>query len=255
MAALDAREWRDLTLLSKQDVAPRTAVYRFALPAPDAVLGLPVGQHVSVQAPVDGRMVMRSYTPISSDADRGIVDLLVKAYPSGRVSKHIGALPVGATLAFRGPRGQMRYQRGYAQHMGMVAGGTGITPCLQIIRAALADPADTTRITLLYGNVHEADMLMRTELDALAAQHPAQLQVVYFLDAPPAGWAAGHTGSPAAAAPALLAAYLPPAADAGSKLLLCGPPPMLDALKPRLTDLGYAPPSIISKMHDQVFCF
>ena len=52
--------------------------YRFGLPSKDDVLGLPIGQHISVQAEISGKNIMRSYTPTSSDDDLGHFDLLVK---------------------------------------------------------------------------------------------------------------------------------------------------------------------------------
>jgi hypothetical protein len=52
--------------------------YRFALPHPSDVLGLPIGQHISVSAEINGKDVMRSYTPTSSDDDLGHFDLLIK---------------------------------------------------------------------------------------------------------------------------------------------------------------------------------
>ena len=52
--------------------------YRFALPRADDVLGLPIGQHVSVSAEINGKDIMRSYTPTSSDDDLGHFDLLIK---------------------------------------------------------------------------------------------------------------------------------------------------------------------------------
>lgn len=52
--------------------------YRFALPTPEATLGLPIGQHISVQAEIGGKQIMRSYTPTSSDDDKGHFDLLIK---------------------------------------------------------------------------------------------------------------------------------------------------------------------------------
>jgi ferredoxin-NADP reductase len=52
--------------------------YRFNLPRKDAVLGLPIGQHVSVMAEINGKQVSRSYTPTTSDEDRGHFDLLIK---------------------------------------------------------------------------------------------------------------------------------------------------------------------------------
>lgn len=52
--------------------------YRFALPHPEDVLGLPIGQHISIQAEINGKQIMRSYTPTSSDDDLGHFDLLIK---------------------------------------------------------------------------------------------------------------------------------------------------------------------------------
>ena len=52
--------------------------YRFKLPHPEDVLGLPTGQHIFVSAEINGKEVRRSYTPTSNDDDRGHFDLLVK---------------------------------------------------------------------------------------------------------------------------------------------------------------------------------
>ena len=42
------------------------------------MLGLPIGQHVSVSAEINGKDIMRSYTPTSSDDNLGHFDLLIK---------------------------------------------------------------------------------------------------------------------------------------------------------------------------------
>lgn len=60
--------------------------YRFKLPRVQDILGLPIGQHVSVSAEIDGKLVARSYTPVSSDNDQGHFDLLVKVRSEGSVS-------------------------------------------------------------------------------------------------------------------------------------------------------------------------
>lgn len=52
--------------------------YRFALPSRQHYLGLPIGQHIQIQKEINGKMVQRSYTPISSDDDVGYFDLMVK---------------------------------------------------------------------------------------------------------------------------------------------------------------------------------
>ena len=53
----------------------------------------------------------------------------------------------------------------------MIASGTGITPMLQIIRAALKNPADNTRLSLIYANINVEDILLKKELDDLVAAH------------------------------------------------------------------------------------
>lgn len=52
--------------------------YRFALPRASDSLGLPIGQHISVAAEINGKQVVRSYTPTTLDDDKGHFDLVVK---------------------------------------------------------------------------------------------------------------------------------------------------------------------------------
>ncbi|CCI47898.1 unnamed protein product [Albugo candida] len=53
----------------------------FALPSKNHVLGLPVDQHITLRyKQPDGKVAMRSYTPITSDDTLGYVDLVVKVY-------------------------------------------------------------------------------------------------------------------------------------------------------------------------------
>ena len=63
--------------------------YRFALPRPDDVLGLPIGQHISISAEIDGKEITRSYTPTSSDDDLGHFDLLIKVLPPPLSRTHL----------------------------------------------------------------------------------------------------------------------------------------------------------------------
>ena len=71
------------------------------------------------------------------------------------------------------------------KHVGMVAGGSGITPCLQVIREILNNPADKTKIHLLFANNTPADIILKDELEALAAKHPEKLKVEHVLGTAP----------------------------------------------------------------------
>ena len=69
----------------------------------------------------------------------------------------------------------------------MLAGGTGVTPMVQLARAILADPRDRTEVRLILANKTRGDIMLKEELDALAAAHP-QFSVVYTLDSPDEDW-------------------------------------------------------------------
>lgn len=67
-----------LPLIEKEIISHDTRKFRFGLPTPDHVLGLPIGQHVHLTAKIGEDAVIRSYTPVSSDDDHGYVDLVIK---------------------------------------------------------------------------------------------------------------------------------------------------------------------------------
>jgi cytochrome-b5 reductase len=72
--------------------------------------------------------------------------------------------------------------------IGMIGGGTGITPLFQVIRAICEDETDNTRVILLYGNRSEGDILLRKRMDHYARVASHKFSVFYVLDQPPAGW-------------------------------------------------------------------
>lgn len=171
--------------------------YRFSLPRPNDILGLPIGQHMSVAANIEGQSkeVVRSYTPISSDENPGYVDLMIKSYPTGNISKHVSKLQIGQTLKIKGPKGAMVYAPGMVRHFGMIAGGTGITPMLQIIRAIIRGRPrnggkDTTEVDLIFANVNLEDILLKDDLDTLAKEDD-RFRVHYVLNNPPEKWDGG----------------------------------------------------------------
>ncbi|KAI0669968.1 NADH-cytochrome b5 reductase [Trametes maxima] len=247
---LDPQVWKEFPLKQKIVISPNTAIYRFALPHPEDVLGLPIGQHVSVQAEINGKDIMRSYTPTSSDDDLGHFDLLIKAYEKGNISRYISLLKIGDKVRIKGPKGQFRYAPGLARELGMIAGGTGITPMLQIIRAALKNPLDRTKLSLIYANVNPEDILLKKELDELASKHSHRFRVFYVLNNPPPSW----DGGVGFVTKEHIEKQLPPT-DKDIKVLMCGPPPMITAMKKHLAELNYPAPRTVSKLEDQVFCF
>lgn len=152
---------------------------------------------MSVAAMIEGqpKEVVRSYTPISSDENPGYFDLLIKSYPTGNISKHMAQMKIGQTLKVKGPKGAMVYTPGLVRHFGMIAGGTGITPMLQIIKAIIRGRPrnggnDRTGVDLIFANVNPEDILLKDDLDKLAKEDDG-FRVHYVLNNPPATWDGG----------------------------------------------------------------
>lgn len=184
-------------MTEKTVVSHNVAIYRFGLPRPTDILGLPIGQHISLAATIQGqeKEVVRSYTPISSDEDKGHFDLMIKAYPQGNISAYVEGLRVGQTMKVKGPRGAMVYTPNMCRHIGMIAGGTGITPMLQVVKAIIRGRPrnggkDTTKVDLIFANVNPDDILLKEDLDKLDKEDD-NFNVYYVLNNPPENWTGG----------------------------------------------------------------
>lgn len=237
-------------LIEKTRVTHNSCIYRFGLPHATSRLGLPIGQHISIGAVINEKEVVRSYTPISTDDTLGYFDLLIKTYPNGNISRHVESKKIGETVEFRGPKGFFTYTPNMVESFGMIAGGTGISPMYQIITAVLDNPADKTKIHLLYANVTADDILLKAELDKFAADHPNKFHVHYVLNEAPANW----EGSVGFVTPEIIDKHLPKASE-NTNLLLCGPPPMVSAMKKAAVALEFPKAKPVSKLGDQVFVF
>lgn len=248
--ALKPSEYVKYALRKKEELAPGIFRFVFSLPNKHAVLGLPIGQHVAVRASIDDHTVVRSYTPVSNNRDLGRLELLVRVYPDGKIGNYLKNLSPGDQVDVRGPKGAMRYRKGLWKSIGMVGGGTGITPLYQIIRAICEDNGDNTQISLVYGNRSEGDMLLRQRLDHFAKVASHKFKLCYTLDEPPPEW----KGEKGRVTKQLLEEYMP-AAGENTKVLLCGPPGMVKGTKEQLVSLGFREPGAVAKMSDDIFCF
>jgi len=251
-----------LKLIEKIEQSHDTRLFRFALPSPEHCLGLPIGQHIYLSARINGSLVVRPYTPTTSDEDLGHMDLVVKVYMAnvhpkfpdgGKMTQYLENLPIGDTIDVRGPSGLLIYngkgvfdikedKKGPSKEVkvkqvSMIAGGTGITPMLQLVRAVFRDPEDETCLSLLFANQTEEDILLRNELEEVQKKHPDRFKLWYTVDRPGEGW---KYSSGFVNAEMIEKALFPPSGD--NLVLLCGPPPMINfACNPNLDKLGYAP--------------
>ncbi|KAM9930504.1 hypothetical protein OXX59_000445 [Metschnikowia pulcherrima] len=247
--SIDPVKWNDLELIDKTVISKNSAIYRFKLFHEDEVLDIPAGHHVACCFDIDGKDEVRYYSPISNRFDTGFFDILVKSYPNGKVSRRFAMLREGQTVKFRGPVGRLEYSTNMADHIGLVAGGSGITPILQVITKVITTPEDRTKLTLLFGNETENDILLKTELDEIAKKYP-DFTVHYTVTNPTKTWD-GETGY---ITKDMIEKYMPKPAHE-NRLLICGPPEMKKSLIEVSSDLGWEKTTMKSSPNDQVFCF
>jgi cytochrome-b5 reductase len=248
---INNKTYSSYPLLRKEELGPNVYLLVFKLPDETDILPLPTGQHVSVQASINGTLVARSYTPLSNARDPGIIELVIKVYPTGLLTPHLGGLDIGETVGFRGPTGAMKYKANMSKRLLMVAGGTGITPCYQVIRAVVEDASDTTTVQLVYANNTYDDILVKSQLDQWAIDHPEKFRVHYVLVTPPEKW----EGGVGFVSKETLGERLVGGSPEEERVLICGPPPMVNAVKGHLKNLGLEVPGAVSRAADKVFVF
>mmetsp|Transcript_1761 Transcript_1761/g.2087 ORF Transcript_1761/g.2087 Transcript_1761/m.2087 type:complete len:321 (+) Transcript_1761:90-1052(+) len=217
--ALSKKEFRSFTLQAAENVTYNTKLYRFEFPSEEMESGLTVASCLVARADIGGKKVTRPYTPVSLNHQKGFVELLVKTYPKpgGAMSRHMDALKPGDKLEMKGPFKKIEYKANMKAKIGMIAGGTGITPMLQVIREILSNPEDKTEISLIFANQTETDIILRDELDALHYLYP-NFKVYYTLDKAPRSWKYG-TGF---VNKEMLQEHMPSPED-DALLLVCGP--------------------------------
>lgn len=231
--ALDPAGFKAFPLKEKTKLTHNTFLLRFELPA-DQASGMYTASCLVTRAmikdkPEDDKPkpVIRPYTPASPVGAKGYLDLVVKVYPTGKMSKYIGDLKIGDTLEMKGPIPKYPYQPNIKKKIGMVAGGTGITPMLQVIDAALADPSDKTEISLIFANESDSDIILKEKIDHLAATHK-NFKVFYVVSKP---WLSGWFwwGGVGYITKDMIKQHLPPP-DKDNLIMVCGPPGMMDAI-------------------------
>lgn len=174
-------DFQPFPLIRKDVLSHDTARFTFGLPE-GHVLGLPTGQHISLRFKDEadgGKLVMRSYTPVTDNNSVGEVSLVIKVYKAGvhpkfpdggKLSQYVDSLKIGDTIDIKGPKGHMEYLGNggnfWVKPIGkpksvrqsnkfiMISGGTGITPMLQVLHYMFRNPGNEpqVKVKLLYAN-------------------------------------------------------------------------------------------------------
>ncbi|KAL0490133.1 cytochrome-b5 reductase [Acrasis kona] len=233
--ALDSSKFVPLELASADKISHDTKKYVFKFEDKDQVSGLHVASCVLTMANIDGKNVVRPYTPVTHVDEKGHMDFVIKTYEKGNMSKHLDQLKPGDKLLIKGPIPKYPYKPNEKEHIGMIAGGTGIAPMYQIFSHALANPEDKTKFSLLYSNVSQEDILLRKEIDELAKKYPNRFKVHYSIskkDKVGTDWkyGVGYFDKKVIEEKAFKSEITPEGDQSKNLVLVCGPPRFMDAI-------------------------
>lgn len=189
-------------------------------PAPVRYLS---GQFLTLRVPSDRcGSVARCYSLCSSPHVDDRLRITVKRTEGGYASNWIcDNVRAGSVIEVLGPAGVFR-PHSLDGNLLFLAGGSGITPVLSILKSALA--VGSGRLVLVYANRDEHSVIFAGELRALAEAHPERLVVLHWLES--------VQGLPNVAGLRAMAAPF-----ATAEALICGPKPFIAAARSALAGL------------------
>jgi len=160
---------------------PEAVIVTFDVPAElRSVFGFTQGQYLTLRATIDGQDLRRSYS-ICAGVDDGQLRVGVRRVKGGVFSNWIHTrLKVGDTVQVMAPQGRFFVEIDPAArrgHLG-IAGGSGITPILSIMKTVLAREPQS-RFTLIYGNRQLNSTMFKEELEDLKNRYMTRLVIHY----------------------------------------------------------------------------
>ncbi|HEX3688758.1 MAG TPA: MmoB/DmpM family protein [Solirubrobacteraceae bacterium] len=171
------------------------------------------GQYVDVHAA--GATRSFSIANIPDAARPGVIELIIRRYPDGRMSSRFGTeIVAGGELSITGPYGALRL-RDADRPIAMIAGGSGLGPVLALLRQLAAQGGSTARLYF-------------------AAREPFLLDEIRALGCEPA-LVAGREIADALGD-----------VDGSEDVYMCGPPALLDAAEAALIARGVDPDRIFA---------
>ena len=199
----------------------------FSLDRADAFTFLP-GQYVNVLVP--GTDQRRSYS-FSSPPGAETLCFLVRNIPPGVMSTYLREKAVpGTPVEFSGPAGSF-YLREIKRPLLLLAGGTGLAPFLSML-GKIAETGSPYPIHLIYGVTNDVDLVGIEALEEFATKIPS-----FTFSTCVAAAASAHPRK----------GYVMTHVESGHlnggdvDVYLCGPPPMVDAVRAWLGEQSLTP--------------
>jgi ring-1,2-phenylacetyl-CoA epoxidase subunit PaaE len=208
---------------------------------PDALkpaFAFKAGQHLTLRTTIGGEEVRRNYS-LCVAPHEGEWKVTVKRIAGGAFSNWVGdTLKAGDVVDVMAPVGSFTtdFDASKARRYVGIAGGSGITPILSLIRTALSVEPQS-RFTLFYGNRDASSVIFLDALADLKDRYLGRFELYHFLSDEEGDVELFNGMLDRATVDAAIEALVdePGEVDAW---FICGPGPMMDAAEAALTDRG-----------------
>jgi ring-1,2-phenylacetyl-CoA epoxidase subunit PaaE len=224
------------------EIVPETAEansIRFEVP-PELrdIFQFKAGQHLTLKAQIGGEELRRNYSLCTAPDEEDWM-VTVKRITGGVFSNWVGdALKPGDILDVMPPHGSFttEFNATASRRMVGIAGGSGITPVMSLLRTALKSEPKS-RFTLLYGNRDSSSIIFLEELARLKDRYLDRFEAYHFLDLEE-GDVELFNGMLDRNRVEEAIERLIPAPDDVADWFICGPGPMMDAAESALVERG-----------------
>src|SRR3954464_4367387 len=194
------------------------------------------GQHLTLRATINGEEVRRNYSLCTAPAESDWM-VTVKRIGGGVFSNWVGdQLKAGDTVEVMVPHGSFTtdFHNAKSRHLVGIAGGSGITPVLSLIKTLLREEPNSS-FTLLYGNRDSSSVIFLEALAGLKDKYLGRLEIYHFLDAEEQDIELFNGMLDRERLEQAIPALVPDAAEVAG-WFICGPGPMMDAADGALLD-------------------
>ncbi|MER3395552.1 MAG: oxidoreductase [Acidimicrobiia bacterium] len=238
---MPAAPWQEAKVREVFIETPETKTFRLDLEQPIDFLP---GQYVNIrfEFPDRGR-VQRAYSIDSSPTNKDFIDLTIRKFEDGTVSKHMcDNIGVGDVVPTRGPFGKFVWTPDLGGPLYLIAAGSGIVPLMCMIRYCDELKIHDIPITLLYSSKSWDYIIHRDQLAEIESRMP-NLEVIHTLTRSPNDERVRYHRR---IDKEMIEAHLP----AGALCYICGPPEMCENSEKALIDLGVPPERIKLEKYD-----
>ena len=200
------------------------------------------GQFLSLTLPIDGERVRRTYTVSSPPTRTSYVEITVKREVEGVASHYLhDRVQEGDLIEIHALSGNFTFTGDESHGVVLIGGGVGITPMMSVLRN-LTDAAWEHDVWMVFAVRTPHDIIYEKELTYLQERHPNFHLHIVVETASGTGWQ-GSTGRVTAE---LLSGFIP---DLSShRVYLCGPAPMMDAVRAMLEGLGVPRDQVLTEL-------